>query len=259
MLQVSYLESLDKMSCYDVDFFILRRLLQGYKIPKVEHLAVDEVYARGPKQKKEGETRDDLFFTVIVDIRTHKVIWISKSRRKEALDQFFQLIGTDACNEIKVVATDQHGGYSSSVYEYCKNAVVVLDRFHLVQAFNEALNDDRKLEAQRIDPEGQMGDLINGKYRYLFLTKADNRSKLDKKHIEEVMKLNEKMAKMELIKERFHQVFDAPTKEDAEIIMAEIYQWSFDAKAYCIWRWIMNIREDYVFGISFRFDSLLVL
>jgi hypothetical protein len=87
----------------------------------------------------------------------------------------------------------------------------------LVQAFSEALNDDRKLEAQRIDPEGKMG----------------------------------------MIKERFHQVFDAPRKEDAEISMAEIYQWSFDAKAYCIWRWIMNIREDLRFWnfFSFRFTS----
>ncbi len=60
----------------------LRRLSKGYKIPQVKRIAVDEVYARGLKQLKEGENRDDLFFTVIVDIETHKVIWVSKSRRK---------------------------------------------------------------------------------------------------------------------------------------------------------------------------------
>ena len=53
VLQVSRLESIDKMSCYKVDKHILRRLLQGYKIPKVTQISVDEVYARSPKQKKE--------------------------------------------------------------------------------------------------------------------------------------------------------------------------------------------------------------
>ena len=54
---------------------------------------MDEVYARGKKQQKEGETRDDLFLTVVVDLKTHKVIWVSQSRRKEALDAFFEILG----------------------------------------------------------------------------------------------------------------------------------------------------------------------
>ena len=65
--------------------------------------------------KKRGETRDDLFLTVVVDIRTRKVIWVSQSRRKEALDTFFKILGQDQCRQIKVVATDQHEGYSASV------------------------------------------------------------------------------------------------------------------------------------------------
>ena len=146
MLQVSHLESVDKMSCYRVDKYILQRLLQGYKIPKVTHISVDEVYARGPRQLKENENREDLFLTVIVDHRTRKVIWVSPSRRKEALDAFFEIIGKEACAEIKVVTCDQHRGYAESVREYCSEADLVWDKFHLVQAFNEALNEERKIE-----------------------------------------------------------------------------------------------------------------
>lgn len=244
VLQVSKLESVDKMACYEVDKYILMRLLQGYRIPKVTHIVVDEVYARGPKQKKNGETRDDLFFTVIVDARTHKVIYVSQSRRKEALDCFFEAIGVEACNEIKVVATDQHEGYSASVNQFCPNAVVVLDRFHIIQKFNEVLNEERKIELSNIDPEGKMGDLMNGKYRYVFLTRASNRSKADQAHISTVMKLNLRMAKIEIIKEHFHKVFDAPTREDARIMLAEIYQWSWDIKANFIFKWVVNLMKD---------------
>lgn len=252
VLAVSKLESVDKMSCYAVDHYILKRLLQGYQIPAITHIAVDEVYARSPKQKKKGETRDDLFLTVIVDIKTHKVVWVADSRRKEALDEFFKIIGPEACQQIKVVTADQHDGYSASVGEYCPNAVVVLDRFHLVQNFNEALNEDRKDELANIDPEGAMGDLMNGKYRHKFLTKARNRSSADQKHIAYVTRLNKKMAQLEIIKEHFHKIFDAPTQLDAQVMLAEIYQWSMDINARAIFKWIINILQDIRFWNYFE-------
>gem|GEM_PF-4009986 len=61
---------------------------------------------------KKGENRDDLFFTVICDLDTRKVIWVSSSRRKEALDEFFLIIGKKACEGIDVVACDQHNDYA---------------------------------------------------------------------------------------------------------------------------------------------------
>lgn len=252
VLAVSKLESVDKMSCYKVDHYILKRLLQGYKIPELTHIAVDEVYARSPKQQGKDETRDDLFFTVIVDIKTHKVIWVADSRRREALDEFFKIIGTEACEKIKVVATDQHKGYSESVAEYCPNAVVVLDRFHIVQNFNEALNEDRKDELDRIDPEGAMGDMMNGKYKCKFLTKAANRSTADQKHIAYVTRLNKKMAQLEIIKEHFHKVFDAPTALDAKIMLAEIYQWSMDIGAQGVFDWLRSLLKDMRFWNYFE-------
>ena len=178
---------------------------------------------------------------------THKVIWVSRSRRKEALDEFFQLIGEEACKEIEVVATDQHPGYAASVKEFCPNATLVWDRFHLVQKFNDALNLDRRDELSNIDPEGAMGDLMNNKYRFLFQTRAYKRTDQDKKHIEEVMRLNQKITKMEIIKERFHSIFNCNSIDDAKVIMAEVYQWAFDANCTNIFKWIAYIREEKTF------------
>lgn len=251
VLAVSRLESLDKESCYQVDKHILTRLLQGYKIPKVTHISVDEVYARGPRQLKEGETRDDLFLTIIVDLKTRKVIWVSQSRSKAALDEFFELLGEAACRNIKVVATDQHEPYAASVKEHCQQANLVWDRFHLVQKFNEALNEDRRREYENIDPEGrqadELADLMSGKYRYVYLTKAANRSLTDQRHIDHVAKINEKISRLELIKEHFHKMFDCRDKLKAQVMMAEIYQWAFDATAVNVFNWINQIRQEKTF------------
>lgn len=248
VLAVSRLESIDKDTCYQVDKVILTRLLQSYRIPPVTHISVDEVYARSPSQMKEGEDRDDLFLTVIVDLKTHKVIWVSQSRKKEALDEFFALLGQKACQKIRVVATDQHRGYGASVEQYCPQAVVVWDRFHLVQQFNEALNEDRKREYEEIDPEGKSAErmeaLMRGKYRYVFLTKAQNRSKMDQRHIQEVMQANQKIARLEVIKEHFHKLFDCSDRYEARVHMAELYQWAWDAGAKNVWKWLSEIREE---------------
>lgn len=247
VLQVSKLESIDKQTCYNVDKYMLTRMLQGYSIPEVKRISVDEVYARGKKQLKEGETRDDLFLTIVVDMATHKVIWVSQSRRKEALDEFFTIIGPEACQRIEVVATDQHEAYGASVREHCKNATLVWDRFHLVQKFNDALNLDRRDELSNIDPQGAMGDLMNNKYRYVFCKRSYKRSATDKKHINEVMRLNEKISKMEIIKERFHSMFNCASIEDAQVVMADVYQWAFDANCSNIFKWVASIREEKTF------------
>jgi len=244
VMQVSKLESIDKMTCYKVDKNILNRLLQGYQIPKVTHISVDEVYARSRQQQKENETRDDLFLTVIVDQRTRKVIWVSPSRRKEALDMFFQLIGPEECDQIKVVTCDQHRGYAESVREYCPSADLVWDRFHLVQSFNEALNEERKKEWDKYgDPALKEDDLLAGKYRYVFLTKEKNRSKKDKRHIEMVMKKNERIAKLEMIKEHFHKMFEEQDMQTAQIMLLECLEWSMQTGSLQLQKYFQALRD----------------
>jgi transposase len=130
---------------------------------------------------------------------------------------------------------------------------VVWDRFHLVQKFNEALNDERKDELDRIDPEGEMGDLMNGKYRYIYLTKAENRSKKDQCHIDQVMRLNERMAKLELIKENFHKIFDIDDLGLAQIKLGECYQWAMQINANCIVEWIRRIMNEDRFWNFWRY------
>lgn len=243
VLAVSKLESVDKMTCYGVDKYILQRLLQGYKIPPVTHISVDEVYARSAKQQKEHETREDLFLTVIVDHRTHKVIWVSQSRRKEALDLFFELIGPAACKDIQVVTCDQHRGYAESVEQYCPHADIVWDRYHLAEQFNEALNEERKREWEKYgDPEAD-DDLMHGKYRYVFLMKARNRSDTDKRHIDEVMARNQKIARLELIKEHFHRLFEETELRRAQTVLTECYEWAVQAKAEFLAKYFWNLLD----------------
>lgn len=245
VLAVSELESIDKMTCYKVDKYLLMRLLQGYKIPPVSEISVDEVYARGPIQLEEGETRNDLFLTVIVDIRTHKAIWVSKSRRKQALDEFFVLLGEDACKNISVVATDQHEDYAASVRQYCPNATLVWDRFHLMRIFEEAVNDTRKILHAECAEDPELQRLTRGKFRYLFLKKANRRTLQEISHIDDVLKRNERFAKLELIKERMITFFDQPDASAAWAVFDEIATWIAQCGFGPLILWYRKFEKDW--------------
>lgn len=246
VLQVSKLESVDKMSCYKVDKHILQRLLQGYTIPDITQISVDEVYARSPVQLKKGETREDLFLTIIIDHKTHKVIWVSQSRRKEALDTFFEMIGSEACKRIKVVTCDQHKGYAESVRQYCPEAALVWDRFHLVQNFNEALNEERKKQWDKTKNSTDHG-YLRGKYKYLYVTKSNNRSAQDRELIMKVISENKTVSQLEMIKERFHRMFDECSSPDEGMQEISVcYEWSLliGAKHLAKYFWSLLDREE---------------
>lgn len=221
--RVGELVGLDKMTMWRLDFARLKRMLQNYKIPKVTRISVDEVYAR---KKKYGlkESRDKRFFTIICDLDTRRVIWVSESREKAALDEFFKVIGEERCKEIEVVAMDQHDSYKSSVEENCSGATVVWDRFHIMQNFNQAVDEDRKWLHQHI-AKGELKRLIRGKFKRLFVKKSGNRNKAEQRHIRDVLRENEDFAFLELIKEGMHQLYDSGDEWEAREKFIQLGEW----------------------------------
>jgi hypothetical protein len=119
-----------------------------------------------------------------------KVVGVEPSRRKAALDSFFKKIGEERCALIEAVATDEHDDYLKSVEEHCPNAIHILDRFHLMRHFEEAINDTRKLLVKML-PQAAVKKLAHGKFRYIFLKRDEKRSALEKGHMDKVMKDNE--------------------------------------------------------------------
>ncbi len=222
--RVAEMVSEGNMTVRRIDLKRMQRMLKHYKIPEVTHIAVDEVYAR-KKPKYKDENRDERFFTVITDLTTRRVIWVADSRKQKALDQFFQLIGPVACKKIQVVAIDQHEAYAKSVKNYCANASIVWDKFHILQNFEEAVNEVRKSLHNRIENTSPIQKLTRGKYRFTFLKRASARDTEEKAHIDEVVKQNDDFSALELIKEKMLCFFDAMDETSAKEVLIQIGKW----------------------------------
>ena len=177
----------DKSTMHRLDFNRLRRLIQHYKIPKVKRISVDEVYSRSNSHYR-GENRNQRFFTVISDLDSRRVIWVSDSRDRAALDEFYKIFGSEACREIEVVAADQHDGYRASTEEHCPQATYVWDKFHLLQSFEESVNEERKKLHSDASRKSDIAHLASGTYRYIFLKRESDRTKEKSRHILKVIK-----------------------------------------------------------------------
>lgn len=214
---------------FRADLERMERLLRHYHIPPTTRISVDEVYMG--KLEEAGDHRNDQFFTIVTDLNTRRVIWVERSRRQEALDKFFQKVGPKFCRRLEVIVTDQHEDYIRSAKQYCPEAVHVLDRFHILKNFEEAVNESRKLLRKMLPmkEDSQLWEKTRGKYRFVFLKRASKRTSNERKHIDEVCKENKIFFELELIKERMLTFFDASSAEEAEKIFKEIRKWIYEA------------------------------
>lgn len=228
--RVAELAEQSKMTLWRVDYWQLCAYFAHYEIPEVTHLSVDEVYAQAYHDEEMGETRDDRFFTIITCLTTHKVVWVEQSRRRQALDKFFEKIGPERCRRVAVVATDQHEDYARSIADHCPNATHVLDRFHLMQVFEEAVNETRKRLFDMLKPvRPAVKELARPKYRFIFLKAEGRRTDAEKSHMARVLKDNEAFLRLELIKERMLTFFNARDEEEAWAIFEEMGEWIREA------------------------------
>jgi transposase len=238
--RVAELVGLDETTTWRLDLARMQRMLVHYKIPPVTRISVDEVYSR-KKPRFTGENRNLRFFTVITDLDTRKVIWVTEGRNEESLDAFFTLIGKDVCEKITVVAADLHKAFANSVHKNCPNATLVWDRFHVMQIFEKALNEQRKILHEEFRKKSNMSELTRGKHRFLFLKKASRRTDAEQRHIDEVMKDNEQFLKLELIKERMITFFDQPDEYHGRMVFHDVGTWIIQSEFKELQKWWWNL------------------
>ena len=192
---------IDDETVYRIDKGMLEELslekVEKVKAPR--HMSVDEVAWQ--KWHK--------YVTNVVDVDKRKVIWNHDGRGKSTLDKFYHKIGSGGCKKIKAVASDGAKGFLTSTKEHLKNALIVLDHFHVKKYLNEAVDAVRKEElrkAKQQDDE-ELSRILHCNKRFILMqNKVTNKQRdiLDK-----LSTLNEKVYKAMLLKEQFLSLYVA--------------------------------------------------
>lgn len=198
---------IDDETVYRIDRGMLEELAlkRLFPIETPVHMSVDEVAWQ--KWHK--------YVTNVVDIDKRKIIWNDEGRGKATLDEFYHKIGEDGCNKIEVVASDGAKGFLSSTKEHLKNALIVLDHFHVKKYLNDAVDRVRKeeLNKARQQDNGELSEILHCNKRFILMQNKVTDKKRD--ILNKLSLLNERVYKAMLLKEQFLSIYTAINRKVA--------------------------------------------
>lgn len=204
---------LDDETVYRIDRAILEELASKrlYPVMVPRYMSVDEVAWQ--KWHK--------YVTNIVDIEKRKVIWNHNGRGKMTLDKFYHEIGPDESNKIEAVVNDGAMGFISSTKEHARNALIVLDHFHVKKHLNDAVDQVRKEELRKARQvnDSDLSEILHCNKRFILMQNKVTNKKQNL--LEKLSVLNQRVYNAMLLKEQFQSIYSATDRKTAFINLKE--------------------------------------
>ncbi len=115
------------------------------------------------------------FVTVVTDLDRGKIVEVIDTRRKEALERYYETLDEEQLGCIQVVAMDMWQAYINATRKYVPDAEskIAFDKFHVAQMLTVAVNEVRIAENRRLVREGD--DQLKGT-RWLWVQNPDRMS-----------------------------------------------------------------------------------
>ena len=114
------------------------------------------------------------YATVVVDAQTKRVLWVGRGRGREDVRPFFDLFGPDGRAGVRAVGIDMNAAYELEIRQWCPNAQIVYDLFHVVAKYGrEVIDRVRVDEANRLREDKKARQVVKGS-RWLLLRNREN-------------------------------------------------------------------------------------
>ena len=181
-------------------------------------IAVDEVSRTGGRQ----------YFTIVTDLASGRVVWIGDGKGRRGLLPFLRALRAKGRRRLRGVVSDL--GYCAVIVTRLPHAVHVLDRFHIVQWVNRALDEVRR-RLFSAAPRDALGRTLKVK-KWLLLSAHENLAPDDRRLLRELMQGNEPLYKGHLLKEQLRAILRHPWKY-LGVLRARLHEWIlavFDAE-----------------------------
>lgn len=174
----------------------ITRLRDGHRIRGLRTIGIDEIaYAKGHK-----------YATLVYDLDRSCVVWVAAGKGRETIDRFFKKVLSKYQREqIKRASCDMSETYIGAIKEHCPNAILVLDRFHIVKALNAAVDDVRKEQWQAASADQRKA--LKG-LRWLLYRHSSTRSKKGSRTLKNLEKGNNRIYRAWRLKDEFEQLWD---------------------------------------------------
>ncbi len=158
----------------------------------IRAIGVDEVlWQRGHK-----------YLTVVyqIDDECKRLLWVGKDRTVRTLLQFFREFGPERSAQLRYVCSDMWKAYLKVIAKKASQAIHVLDRFHIAQHMNKAIDEVRAQEARELRAKGV--DVLKHS-RWCLLKRPENLTDVQETKLTDLLRFNLKAVRSYLLKEDF--------------------------------------------------------
>ncbi|MFW0859066.1 MAG: ISL3 family transposase [Dehalococcoidia bacterium] len=193
--QVAELLDLDWKTVKAIDKKFLEKQFAIPDYDGLRLLAVDEIAAH----------KGHNYFTVVMDLERTRIVWVSKGRKQETLDQFFKELGTERSDKIEAVACDMWDPYIASIKKHAPRAKIVLDKFHVIKNYSKVIDKVRNVEFKKATEEKKQA--IKGT-KYLLLKNQDKLKTDEKEQLQKLLELNENINIAYMLKDDLKGLWD---------------------------------------------------
>jgi transposase len=188
----------------DVLHRTISRIRDGHRIRGLKSIGIDEVsYCKGHK-----------YITVVYDLDRSRVLWVGKGKARKTIDRFFNEALSDyQKKQITWACCDMSETFINAIKKHCPNAQLVLDRFHIVKALNEAMDEVRKEQWRKASKDERQA--LKG-LRWLLFKHVSKRSPEDQALIEQLKRGNHRIHRACVLKDEFNLFWDFSDKDQAK-------------------------------------------
>jgi transposase len=135
-----------------------------------------------------------------------RLLWVGQDRETKTLEKFFRLLGEAASQQVRFVCSDLWQAYLTVIAERARQAVHVLDRFHVMRLINKAIDEVRRAEVKQLERDGYEPVLKHA--RWCLLKRKENRTSGQTVKLKELLQYNLQSIKAHLQREDFQQFWE---------------------------------------------------
>ena len=179
-----------------VSWGLIHRQLDG-----IQAIGVDEIqWQRGHR-----------YLTLVYQIEDglKRLLWVAEERTEDSLRGFFTMLGDEVCTGIRFVCSDMWKPYLNVIAEQIKQAVHVLDRFHIMKNLGDAIDKVRRGEAKRLERDGYEPLLKNS--RWCLLKRPENLTDQQTVKLAELLQYNLQSVRSYQLREDFQRFWEYST------------------------------------------------
>ena len=175
----------------------ITRERSGHRIRGLTHIGIDEIaYCKGRK-----------YATIVYDLKRSCVLWVGMGKGRKTIDRFFaEELSLYQRRQIVAACCDMSQAYIGAIEHWCPKVTLVLDRFHIVKALNNAVDEVRKEQWRQANKADRV--TLKG-LRWLLYRHSSRRNDEDVKRLKSLyMNGNRRIYRAWVLSDEFEQFWD---------------------------------------------------